>query len=190
MNEHRNNRDRSDSRSESPIERNVLIDLTKKEQDHRHKLQENQQKANKIVQGFRYFNVYGNHEEHKGSQASPVTQFTQQAKAGEIKLFEGSDNYLRDFIAVEDICRVHVQFINKVTQSGIWNVGTGKTTSFQQIANLISQKHNAKIKYVEMPDILKRSYQAYTCADTTKLEDALGVQRWITVEEWLDKYKL
>jgi uncharacterized membrane protein len=46
MNEHRNNRDRSDSRTESPIERNVLIDLTKKEQDHRHKLQENQQKAN------------------------------------------------------------------------------------------------------------------------------------------------
>ena len=46
MNEHRNNRDRDDSRSESPIERNVLIDLTKKEQDHRHKLQENQQKAN------------------------------------------------------------------------------------------------------------------------------------------------
>ena len=127
-----------------------------------------QQKANKIVQGFRYFNVYGNHEEHKGSQASPVTQFTQQAKSGEIKLFEGSDNYLRDFIAVEDICRVHVQFINKVTQSGVWNVGTGKTTSFQQIATMISQKHNAKIKYIEMPDILKRSYQAYTCADTTK----------------------
>jgi uncharacterized membrane protein len=46
MNEHRNNRDRSDSRTESPIERDVLIDLTKKEQDHRHKLQENQQKAN------------------------------------------------------------------------------------------------------------------------------------------------
>ena len=46
MNEHRNNRDRVDSRNESPIERNVLIDLTKKEQDHRHKLQENQQKAN------------------------------------------------------------------------------------------------------------------------------------------------
>jgi uncharacterized membrane protein len=46
MNEHRNNRDRSDSRNESPIERDVLIDLTKKEQDHRHKLQENQQKAN------------------------------------------------------------------------------------------------------------------------------------------------
>jgi uncharacterized membrane protein len=46
MNEHRNNRDRSDSRSELPIERNVLIELTQKEQDHRHKMQENQQKAN------------------------------------------------------------------------------------------------------------------------------------------------
>ena len=46
MNEHRNNRDRSDSRTELPLERNALIDLTKKEQDHRHRLQENQQKAN------------------------------------------------------------------------------------------------------------------------------------------------
>lgn len=150
----------------------------------------NQQKANKIVQGFRYFNVYGNYEEHKGNQASPITQFTKQAEQGEIKLFENSDKYLRDFIAVDDVCRVHVQFIKKVEQSGVWNVGTGKAVSFQQIANLISQRTKSAIRYVEMPEILKNSYQEYTCADITKLEDAIGVQRWITVGEWLDKYKL
>lgn len=144
-----------------------------------------------IVQGFRYFNVYGNHEGHKGGQASPVTQFRQQAElTGSIKLFHESDKYLRDFVAVEDICRVHVNFINKVTTSGIWNVGTGQVKSFQHIANLISSQYNVPIKYIEMPEILKSSYQKYTCANLSKLEDAIGVQRWITVEEWLDKYKL
>ena len=143
------------------------------------------------MQGFRYFNVYGNHEGHKGGQASPVTQFRQQAElTGSIKLFHESDKYLRDFVAVEDICRVHVNFINKVTTSGIWNVGTGQVKSFQQIANLISSQYNVPIKYIEMPEILKSSYQKYTCANLSKLEDAIGVQRWITVEEWLDKYKL
>jgi hypothetical protein len=56
--------------------------------------------------------------------------------------------------------------------------------------SLISSQYNVPIKYIEMPEILKSSYQKYTCANLSKLEDAIGVQRWITVEEWLDKYKL
>jgi ADP-L-glycero-D-manno-heptose 6-epimerase len=149
-----------------------------------------QHQGGNIVQGFRYFNVYGNHEEHKGSQGSPVSQFSTQAQSGKIKLFHNSDNYLRDFVAVEDICRVHVEYIKKVKDSGVWNVGTGKANSFQYVANLISRKYNALIEYVDMPEILKSSYQTYTCADTSKLEDSIGTQRWITLEEWLDKYKL
>ncbi len=137
-----------------------------------------------IVQGFRYFNVYGNDEEHKGGQASPITQFRNQ---NPIKLFENSHNYLRDFIAVEDICRIHVEFVN-VRQSGIWNVGTGKTTSFQTIADLVSAKTNSGIVQIPMPDILKHSYQSYTCSDNTKLEKTLGPQQWITVSQWLDKH--
>jgi ADP-L-glycero-D-manno-heptose 6-epimerase len=113
------------------------------------------QEHEKIVQGFRYFNVYGNYETHKKGQASPVTQFTEQAKNGSIKLFQRSDQYLRDFIAVEDVCRVHVEFIKRATQSGVWNVGTGKTTSFQHVADLISKKYKAPIEYIDMPDILK-----------------------------------
>jgi ADP-L-glycero-D-manno-heptose 6-epimerase len=145
------------------------------------------QDTSKIVQGFRYFNVYGNHEDHKGTQASPITQFNKQ---NPIKLFYNSEQYLRDFIAVEDICRVHVEFIQKVPASGIWNIGTGTARSFQEVANVISQRNNTSISYTEMPEILKSSYQKYTCADLTRLEDALGVQRWISIEEWLDKYKL
>lgn len=147
----------------------------------------NQQKPNKIIQGFRYFNVYGNYEDHKGNQASPVTQFSKQDP---IKLFENSDNYRRDFVAVEDICRVHVEFVKRVTESGVWNVGTGNAVSFQHVANLISKQRQVPIQYIDMPEVLKNSYQAYTCADLTKLEATLGKQQWITIEEWLDKYKL
>jgi len=149
-----------------------------------------QHQGGNIVHGFRYFNVYGNYEEHKGSQGSPVSQFSKQAEDGKIKLFHNSDNYLRDFVAVEDVCRVHVEYIKRVKDSGIWNVGTGKATSFQNVADLVSRKHNAPIEYIEMPEILKSSYQKYTCADTSKLEDSIGTQRWISLEEWLDKYKL
>jgi len=149
-----------------------------------------QNQGGNIVHGFRYFNVYGNHEEHKGSQGSPVSQFSRQAEDGKIKLFHNSANYLRDFVAVEDVCRVHVEYIKRVKASGVWNIGTGKATSFQSVADSVSRKHNAPIEYIEMPEILKSSYQAYTCADTSKLEDSIGTQRWISLEEWLDKYKL
>lgn len=149
-----------------------------------------QHQGGNIVQGFRYFNVYGNYEEHKGSQASPVTQFSQQAQSGLIKLFYNSEQYHRDFIAVEDVCRVHVEFIKRVRESGIWNVGTGKTLSFKNVADSISRRTGANIDYIEMPELLRNSYQTYTCADLTKLEDSLGSQRWIELEDWLDKYKL
>ena len=149
-----------------------------------------QHQGGNIVHGFRYFNVYGNYEKHKGSQGSPISQFSRQAESGKIKLFHNSNSYLRDFIAVEDICRVHVEYIKRVKNSGIWNIGTGKANSFQYVADLISRKYDSSIEYIEMPEILKSSYQTYTCADTSKLEDSIGTQRWITLDEWLDKYKL
>jgi ADP-L-glycero-D-manno-heptose 6-epimerase len=83
-----------------------------------------------------------------------------------------------------------VEFINSVTESGVWNLGTGKANSFQDIADLISKKYNSSIEYIDMPDILKSSYQTYTCADLTKLESTIGPQHMITVGDWLDKYKL
>jgi len=137
-----------------------------------------------VVQAFRYFNVYGNDEIHKGSQASPITQFRGQ---NPIRLFRDSDKYLRDFIAVEDVCRIHLEFL-KIRQSGVWNVGTGKATSFQTIAEIVANKTKAPICYIEMPEILKHSYQAYTCSDTKKLEKTLGPQQWITVSQWLDEH--
>ena len=126
-----------------------------------------------IVQGFRYFNVYGPHEDHKGDQASPYHKFEKQAKeTGVIKLFEGSENYLRDFVPVETVIDVHEKFLN-VKESGVWNVGSGKPRSFTEVAKEIAKKYDAKIEYIPMPDTIAKQYQPYTCADLTKLKVTL-----------------
>jgi ADP-L-glycero-D-manno-heptose 6-epimerase len=126
-----------------------------------------------IVQGFRYFNVYGPHEDHK-DQPSPHHAFTKQAEAtGVIKLFEGSEDFRRDFIPVQEVIDIHKKFFN-VTESGIWNVGTGTPTSFKNIAETIAARHDAKIEYIPMPEHLAKQYQKYTCADLNKLNATLN----------------
>ena len=144
-----------------------------------------QQNENVIVQGFRYFNVYGNHEEHKGDQASPYTKFTQQAKTlGEITLFEGSENFKRDFVCVEDVCDIHEQMLG-INLSGVWNVGTGVSTSFQEVAECIAEKYGATIKYVPLPENIKNQYQAFTCADITNLNTVIKKQ-FIHIREYIN----
>jgi ADP-L-glycero-D-manno-heptose 6-epimerase len=126
------------------------------------------------VQGFRYFNVHGPHEDHKGDQASPYYKFEKQAReTGVIKLFENSDQYLRDFVHVDDVIDVHKKFFD-IKESGIWNVGTGKPRSFEAVARSIAVHYDAKIEYVPMPDNIKKQYQQYTCADLTKLTQTLN----------------
>jgi ADP-L-glycero-D-manno-heptose 6-epimerase len=122
------------------------------------------------VQIFRYFNVYGDHEDHKGDQASPFHKFREQAKIGCIKIFEGSENFKRDFIHVDQVIEVHKKFF-KVQESGIWNVGTGKTMSFLDVARLASYEFSAKIETIPMPSL--NGYQKYTRADMTKLDRTL-----------------
>lgn len=126
-----------------------------------------------IVQGFRYFNVYGPGEDHKGNQASPHHQFRVQAEeTGRIKVFEGSHNYLRDFVPVSRVIEVHEKMMSK-SVSGIFNIGTGRAESFQDVAEEIAIKYNAVIDYIPMPEVLKGNYQTYTCADLTKLRKTL-----------------
>lgn len=125
--------------------------------------------SNIKVQGFRYFNVYGPYEDHKGNQSSPYHKFERQAKEiGIIKLFEGSENYKRDFVSVHEVVNVHKKFFT-VQESGVWNVGTGKPQSFKHIAETIAEGMDVKIEYIPMPDNLKAHYQTYTCADVTNL---------------------
>ena len=115
---------------------------------------------NVLVQGFRYFNVYGPMEEHKGNQMSPVSKFIQQAKDnGIIKIFEGSDKFSRDFVSVHDVCEVHSQML-KADTSGVFNVGTGTNVSFKHVAEVIAKKYNAKIEEIPMPENI-RKYQKF-----------------------------
>ena len=127
-----------------------------------------------VVQGFRYFNVYGPSEGHKGGQASPYYQFAKQAmETGVIKLFEGSKNFYRDFVPVETVVDYHQKFFD-VKESGIWNIGTGTPRSFEDIAREIANQYGAEIKYIPMPEHIKSQYQSYTCADLTKLKATLS----------------
>jgi len=123
------------------------------------------------TQIFRYFNVYGPQgEEHKGSQASPYAQFKRQAaETGRIQVFEGSDKFLRDFVPVSRIVDTHLKFLT-VKESGIWNVGTGQPRSFIDVA----KEFDVPVTTIPMPEILKDSYQKYTCADMTKMQQTLN----------------
>ena len=123
------------------------------------------------VQGFRYFNVYGKGEEHKGNQASPFSQFAKQYKeTGEVKLFTGSGIMMRDFVPVEQVVQTHIDFLN-VPESGIWNVGTGKAMSFMDVARRVAPEDS--FKFIAMPENLIHSYQYYTCADMTKTNETI-----------------
>lgn len=126
------------------------------------------------TQLFRYFNVYGPEgEEHKGDQASPYAKFKQQAiTQGRIQLFENSERYCRDFIHVSKVVETHMKFLD-IPASGLWNLGTGTTRSFKQVADEIATRYNVPIEYIPMPSELAQSYQKYTCADTTELDKYL-----------------
>jgi ADP-L-glycero-D-manno-heptose 6-epimerase len=143
-----------------------------------------QQEHKIIVQGFRYFNVYGQFEDHKGDQASPVTKFFNQAKTGTITLFENSDHYKRDFIYVGDCCNIH-RYMLSTTETGIFNIGTGIATSFQTIGELVAKRFNANIEYIAMPDTLKGQYQEYTCADIKKLSNIVNMN-FTTPKEFIN----
>jgi ADP-L-glycero-D-manno-heptose 6-epimerase len=123
-------------------------------------IEDNMHKFSKI-QSYRFFNVYGKHEDHKGNQASPIYTFTKQAEEiGTIKIFENSNAYMRDFIWVEDV--IDCMMIDK--PSGIYDLGTGVARSFERVAEIIADKHNSRISYIPFPKHLESKYQYFTCS--------------------------
>lgn len=117
------------------------------------------------IQGFKYFNVFGPNEWHKGEQASPFYKFEQQAlETGEIKIFEGSENFKRDFVHVDIVCQVQYA-MSKRPVSGIFDLGSGQQMSFRQVAEQVAQGTGAKITEIPFPEHLKNHYQTNTLAD-------------------------
>ena len=166
------------------------------------------------VAGFRYFNVYGPREQHKGRMASVAFHFFHQyRKSGSVRLFAGSGGYAageqrRDFVAVSDVVAANLDFLGQSDRSGIYNLGSGRAESFNDVARhvinacraqagepalgLAELVHAGAIEYTEFPPQLAGKYQSFTQADLTALHAAgyrapmtdveTGVRNYV---EWL-----
>ena len=147
------------------------------------------------IVGLRYFNVYGPQERHKKNMASVAFHLHNQLKeAEEIKLFKGSDGFedgeqRRDFVYVEDVVKVNLWFLENPNVSGIFNVGTGESQTFNDVAEaVIDWNKKGKIKYIDFPEKLKGAYQSYTQADITKLREAGYEEEFLNVQEGVKRY--
>jgi ADP-L-glycero-D-manno-heptose 6-epimerase len=135
------------------------------------------------VVGLRYFNVYGPGEAHKDAMASVAFHLHGQVAAtGSAKLFEGSGGYgpgeqRRDFVHVGDVVDVNLWFLEHRRVSGVFNVGTGSSATFNEVARAVIAWHDrGAIRYIPFPDDLRSRYQSFTEADLTALR-AAGYQR-------------
>lgn len=162
------------------------------------------------IAGFRYFNVYGRNEAHKTRMASVAWHFFNQYRAeGKVRPFRGSGGYgdggqRRDFISVEDVVKVNLWFLDHPQASGIFNVGTGRAQSFNEVAvatvnacrtaagesalSLEAMQDQGIIDYRDFPDALKGKYQHFTEADTGALRRAGYDQPFAGVEEGVSAY--
>ena len=166
--------------------------------------------ASAQIVGFRYFNVYGPRESHKGRMASVAWHFFNQYGAtGRIKLFEGNDEYAngeqrRDFVSIDDVVKVNLHFLDNDDVSGIFNLGTGRSQTFNDVAvatlnvcraldgkpalTLEEMKAQELIGYIAFPDALKGKYQSFTEADLTHLRSAGYGGEFLTVEQGVSRY--
>ncbi len=151
--------------------------------------------ADSQVVGLRYFNVYGPREQHKGSMASVAFHFNNQVRdEGEARLFEGTSGYgdgeqLRDFVYVDDVCNVNLWYLDHPDASGIFNTGTGRAQSFNDVANAVIKWHGkGKIRYIPFPEHLEGAYQSFTQADLTELRASGCDVEFRPVEEGVRDY--
>jgi ADP-L-glycero-D-manno-heptose 6-epimerase len=162
------------------------------------------------IAGLRYFNVYGEREQHKGRMASVVYHFFNQYRgAGHVRLFSGSGGYgdgeqRRDFVSVEDCVNVNLFFLDYPGKSGIFNVGTGAAQSFNDVAvatvntcrkargeaplTLAAMRERGVIQYIAFPEDLKGRYQSYTQADISALRSSGYDAPFLSVEQGVPRY--
>ena len=166
--------------------------------------------ANRQVVGFRYFNVYGPREQHKGRMASVAFhQFHQYQAEGRVKLFGAYADFkageqMRDFISVDDVVAVNLWFLDHPDQSGLFNLGTGRAQPFNDVAlsvvnalrrqsgqaplSLASAISQNLIEYSAFPEALRGKYQSYTQADLTALRAAGCEHAFADVQTGVARY--
>lgn len=163
------------------------------------------------VVGLRYFNVYGPREQHKGRMSSVAFHnFNQFLKEGHVRLFGGYDGYgpgeqTRDFIFVDDVVNVNLHFLDHPNICGIFNCGTGRGQSFNDVAQTVvntireyqgkpsltleEQVDKGLLRYIEFPDDLKGKYQSFTQANLGQLKDEGGYKTTFTnVQDGVAQY--
>lgn len=155
-----------------------------------------QTKPSSSIVGLRYFNVYSSGtgtEAHKDGQASPFHRFTEcLANGNSICLYKGDDgrginaeDHKRDFVHISDVMNVIEFFMKNPDKSGIYNVGSSKSRTFQDVANVVMKSFvtNEQIYYQSFPEHLKGKTQPYTCADLTKLRAVGYDKEFKSIEE-------
>ena len=141
----------------------------------------------KIV-GLKYFNVYGQREFFKNSTASMVVQFAHQILAGKRpKLFEGSDKILRDFIYIEDVIQANIKACS-TKKSGVYNVGTGKARSFEDIVNILQKELGIDKGKTYISNPFVGQYQFFTQANIETSKETLGYIPRFEMEEGIKAY--
>ncbi len=146
--------------------------------------------AKSQIAGLRYFNVYGPQENHKGRMASVMNHFFGEIKKeGKIKLFEGSADFRRDFVFVNDIVDINLFFYADPSKSGIYNCGTGRAESYLKVAQTIAGLYpGAGIDFIPFPKELKGKYQAFTEADLAILRSAGYKKEFTPIEKGIAVY--
>jgi len=140
------------------------------------------------IVGLKYFNVYGPREFFKNSTASMVVQFGHQILKGLTpKLFEGSDKILRDFIYIDDIIQANIKACQP-KKSGVYNVGTGKARSFEDIVNILQKELKIDNGKEYMPNPFIGSYQFFTQANIETTKENLGYEPQVSMEEGIKAY--
>jgi ADP-L-glycero-D-manno-heptose 6-epimerase len=147
-----------------------------------------QQDLHIMVQGFRYFNVYGKWMGLRSQRANAIHKWiTQARKEGKISVWDTAEHIKRDWTWVGDICRLHIDFIKTVNGSGIWNVGSGLSHSFLDIAEEIAEREGVPIEVIPMPEEQKATIRPKTCADLTNLKATIGKRKWLNVFEFINQ---
>lgn len=149
------------------------------------------------IVGLKYFNVYGPNEQHKGEMRSLVLKAYEQINAtGTLKLFRshrpeyGDGEQLRDFVYVKDAAAMTLHFLRNSRAGGIFNVGGGTTVSWNRLAGAVfsAMDRPVSIRYIDMPESIRDTYQYLTCADTSKIRAAGYTAPVNTVEEAVGDY--
>lgn len=147
--------------------------------------------------GLKFFNVYGPNEYHKGRMASVIFHaFNQIRTTGKVKLFKShrhdfrDGQQLRDFIYVRDVAKVCCWMMHHTIPSGLYNLGTGKARSFEDLAKatFAGMGQEPRIEYIDMPEDIRDKYQYFTEADMQKLREAGYTDAFTSLEEGVKDY--